>query len=308
MYFTGMTDPIEYSKLYATNNSMLWCKNDGYTSTADTIFIVFTVPDLKMATSSFESRLLKKTARHSNNCYFSLSSDREKRSKLHKSWVTDGRKEKSVCAINDLPPADYFVVISLSAFQFEKKNWLRCIYSMSITRNAQQCTAAWLLPRASAAKHKGSLQLKRKKIILPVYCDVFIFSIFHFLFLIFPVEWDTWAWKGAGEAGGKRQQLEWGDSLIRGDHADETYLGRPCVRRAPKVPVLKHWLAVSAVFSPRLAKGCRPFIWYKQREGGGSVGKGKGVIVSVFCFFFFFCSLFFSMWGDGLQTEALSAW
>lgn len=92
---------------------------NGYTSTKDTIFIVFRVPELKMALSFFESPLPGTTAQHSANVYFSLSFDIEKRSNLHKSWVTDGRMERSVCAINNLPPADYSIVISLSASQFE---------------------------------------------------------------------------------------------------------------------------------------------------------------------------------------------
>lgn len=116
---------------------MLWCKHYGYTSTKDTIFIVFTVPDLKMAMSFFESPLPRKTAQHSGNVYFSLSPDREKRPNLHKSWVTDGRKEKSVSAINNLLPADYFIVISLSAFQFETQ--LAQMYLFHVHHN--KCTA-----------------------------------------------------------------------------------------------------------------------------------------------------------------------
>lgn len=70
------------------------------------------------------------------------------------------RKGRSVCAISNLPPADYSIVISLSASQFETQ--LAQMYLFHV--HHQKCTAAaWLLPGASAAKHKGSLQLKRKK-------------------------------------------------------------------------------------------------------------------------------------------------
>lgn len=105
------------------------------------------------------------------------------------------------------------------------------------------------------------------------------------------------------ESGGRRgrgSSLEWGDSLIRGVHADETYLGRPCVRGAPKLPVLKHWLAVSSVFFAWIRKGCCAFhlVWANGRRG--EEGKWGGWD----CFASFL--LFFSVWGDRLQSGALS--
>lgn len=84
---------------------------------------------------------------------------------------------------------------------------------------------------------------------------------------------------------GERKQLEWGDSLRRGVHADETYLGRPCVHGAPKLPVLKHWLAVSCLF-PRDSKRllCLSFNISKGKKEWGGEGK---IVLLVFCWFVF---------------------
>lgn len=84
---------------------------------------------------------------------------------------------------------------------------------------------------------------------------------------------------------GERKRLRWGDSLRRGVHANETYLGRPCVHGAPKLPVLKHWLAVSCLFpqdSKRLL--CLSFNISKGKKEWGGEGK---IVLQVFCWFVF---------------------
>lgn len=107
--------------------------------------------------------------------------------------------------------------------------------------------------------------------------------IFHFIcfFLLNKLPWS----KRQSGRKGERKQLEWGDSLRRGIHADETYLGRPCVHGAPKLPVLKHWLAVSCLF-PRDSKRllCLSFNISKGKKERGGEGK---IVLLVFCWFVF---------------------
>lgn len=47
----------------------------------------------------------------------------------------------------------------------------------------------------------------------------------------------------ATERGGGGVEAWVGESLIRGGNADETYLARPRVHEAPRLPVQKHQLA-----------------------------------------------------------------
>lgn len=123
---------------------------------------------------------------------------------------------------------------------------------------SQKCTTAWL---------RGQLQQQNERAVDSFgerinknnVCGFLNVFIFHFLSLFFC--WISYLGvKGSlREMGGERKRLEWGDSLRRGAHADETYLGRPCVHEAPKLPVLKHWLAVSSVSFPWIGKGCCAF-------------------------------------------------
>lgn len=111
------------------------------------------------------------------------------------------------------------------------------------------CTAAWLRgqqqQKETGVGGRGGVML---------FLSVFIFHFLPFFYWISYLGVD-----GSLGQREERRQLEWGDSLIRGVHADETYLGRPCVHEAPKLPVLKHWLAVSSVFLAWIRKGCCAF-------------------------------------------------
>lgn len=99
-------------------------------------------------------------------------------------------------------------------------------------------------------KTGAGYSLKKNNVVCFFECFRIPFSFLFFCWI---------SYLGVKGSLGERKQLEWGDSLIRGVHADETYLGRPCVHEAPKLPVLKHWLAVSSVFFAWIRKGCCAF-------------------------------------------------
>lgn len=124
---------------------------------------------------------------------------------------------------------------------------LNCTYPLSITEIN------------SKGQGWGTVGKKKKMLRLGGWGFLFCF-VFIFHFLSFFSSWISYLGvrESLGEKG-ERKQLKWGDSLIRGVHADETYLGRPCVHEAPKLPVLKHWLAVSSVFFAWIRKGCCAF-------------------------------------------------
>lgn len=179
----------------------------------------------------------------------------------------------------------------LFCFSIWKHTGLNCIYPLSITK--MYCLAACLCVQLQHLKRETGKKLEKNN------NGGWFFECVHIPFS-FPFFWwiSYLGVKGSlGGEGGERKQLEWGDSLIRGVHADETYLGRPCVHEAPKLPVLKHWLAVSSVSFAWIRKRllCLSFNISKgkeERRGGGD------------CFASFFVGLFFSVWGDRLlQTK-----
>lgn len=135
-------------------------------------------------------------------------------------------------------------------FSILKCTRLNYIYPLSITEMYSRL-AVWT---TSTAKRESGGKLKQKNMWVGFWmCSYSIFFSFFFCWI---------SYLGVKrESGGEeeRRQLEWGDSLRRGVHADETYLGRPCVHGAPKLPVLKHWLAVSSVSFPWIRKGCCAF-------------------------------------------------
>lgn len=120
---------------------------------------------------------------------------------------------------------------------------------------SQKCTTAWLRGQLQQQNERAVDSFGGKKI--KIMCVGFWMCSYSIFFPFF-FSWISYLGvKGSlRETGGR---LEWGDSLRRGAHADETYLGRPCVHEAPKLPVLKHWLAVSSVSFPWIRKGCCAF-------------------------------------------------
>lgn len=141
--------------------------------------------------------------------------------------------------------------MSLFAFSFQFENALGLIAFIPCP-SRKRCTAIWLCGQLQQQK-RGRGTVEKMMWVGLWMCS---YSILFPFFLLNKLPGSK---RESGGEGGRREQLEWGDSLIRGVHADETYLGRPCVHEAPKLPVLKHWLAVSSVSFAWIRKGCCAF-------------------------------------------------
>lgn len=177
------------------------------------------------------------------------------------------------------------------SFCFVFSNWkrtgLNCIYPLSITEMC--CRLAVFDNFNSKSEGGGQLEKKTTTWVGLWMCSYSIFLSFLLLLKKLP--------ERKGSLGGCVCSV--GDSLIRGVHADETYLGRPCVHEAPKLPVLKHRLDVSSVSSAWTQNGCCAFhlIEAKRKEGRGGEGGD--------CFASFLVGFFFSVWCDGLLQSEL---
>lgn len=162
-------------------------------------------------------------------------------SNLYKSWVTESTKAKSICKQLASFSLNHSNVSLCFFFSIWKCTRLNCIYPLSITE---------MYSRVQLQQQKrGRGHVEKMMWAGPWMCPYSILFPFFLLNKLPESKRESW-----GEGGA------WGGSLIRGAHADETYLGRPCVHGAPKLPVLKHWLAVSSVSAPGLEKAAVPFI------------------------------------------------